>query len=186
MSLRASATPRVTSSGERYAMVPRSAWPVAVFARSRAGEPEVADLDASVVGEEHVLGLQVAVHDAGLVRGGEPAEHRLHDVDGLLGGELAVILEQVAQRDAGQVLHHQVRHVGVLALVEHVDDVRMRETGGRTRLLNEAALERVVVGEVAVHDLDRDAAFEAQIGGQIDGRHAASSDPRAHLISAVD
>ena len=37
-------------------------------------------------------------------------------------------------------------------------------------------LELAVVGEVAVHDLDRDAALEAQIGGEVDGRHAAAGD----------
>ena len=88
--------------------MPSSAAPVAVLARRGAGETEVADLDAAVVGEQHVLGLQVAVHDAGLVRGGETGEHRLEDVDRLLGGERAVLLQQVAQRDAGQVLHDEV------------------------------------------------------------------------------
>ena len=58
----------------------------------RAGEAEVADLDAPVVGEQHVLGLEVAVHDAGLVRGREAGEHGLGDVDRLLGGERSVLL----------------------------------------------------------------------------------------------
>ena len=50
-----------------------------------ARQPEVADLDAAVVGEQHVLGLQVAVDDARLVRRGEARQHGLGDVDGLLG-----------------------------------------------------------------------------------------------------
>ena len=49
-----------------------------------------------------------------------------------------VLLQQVAQGDARQVLHHQVGRVGVLALVEDVDDVRMGEAGGRAGLLDEA------------------------------------------------
>ena len=67
-----------------------------------------------------------------------PDEHGLHDVDRLLGRERAVLLQQVAQRDARQVLHDEVGHVGVLALVEDVDDVGVREAGGRARLLDEA------------------------------------------------
>ena len=151
-----------------------------------AREPEVAQLDAAVVGEQHVLGLEVAVHDAGLVRGGEPREHGVEDVDGLLGREPPVVLQQVAQGDARQVLHDEVRHVGVLALVEDVHHVRVREAGGRAGLLHEPRLERVVVGEVAVHDLDRDAPLEPEVGGEVDGRHAAARDARAHLIPAVD
>ena len=151
-----------------------------------AGEAEVAELDAAVVGEQHVLGLEVAVHDAGLVRRGETRQHGVHDVDRLLGREPLVVLQQLAQRDARQVLHDQVGHVGVLALVEHVHDVGVCEPGGRTGLLHESRLEGVVIGEVAVHDLDRDAALEAQVGGEVDRRHAASGDARAHLIAAVD
>ena len=126
------------------------------------------------------------MHDAGRVGGGEARQHGVHDVDGLLGRELLVVLQQLAQRDPGQVLHDEVRHVGVLALVEDVDHVRVRETGGRAGLLHESRLERVVVGEVAVHDLDRDAPFEAQVGREVDRGHAATGDPRAHLIPAVD
>ena len=58
--------------------------------------------------------------------------------------------------------------------------------GRRTRLLHEPRLERVVVGEVPVHDLDRDAALEAQVGREVHGGHAPAGDPRAHLIPAVD
>ena len=44
------------------------------------GEAEVGDLDAPVVGEQDVLGLDVAVDDAGVVGGAERGEHRLHDL----------------------------------------------------------------------------------------------------------
>ena len=91
-------------------------------------------------------------------------------------GERAVLLQQIAQGDAGQVLHDQVGAVGVLALVEDVDDVGVREAGGRAGLLDEALLELAVVGQVPVHDLHRDAALEAQIGGEVDRRHAAAGD----------
>ena len=40
--------------------------------------------------------------------------------------------------------------------------------------------------EVAVHHLERDAALEPQVGGDVDGRHAAARDARAHPVSAVD
>ena len=86
----------------------------------------------------------------------------------------------------GQVLHDEVGHVGVLALVEDVDDVRVREAGGRARLLDEPRSGTGVVGEVPVHDLDRDAPLEAQVGREVDGGHAAAGDARAHLIPAVD
>ena len=152
----------------------------------RPSESEVAELDSAVVGEQDVLGLDVAVHDARLVGGCQPREHGVHDVDRLLGGEALVVLQQVAQRDARQVFHDQVRHVGVLALVEHVHDIGMRQTRSRPGLLHETGLERVVVGEMAVHDLQRHPPLETQVGREVHRGHAAARDPRAHLIATVD
>ncbi len=150
------------------------------------GEAEVADLDPAVVGEQYVLGLQVAVDDAGLVGRDQTGEHRLHDVDRLLGSEAPVLAQQVAKGDALQVLHDEVGEARVLSLVEDVDHVGVREPGGAPRLLDEAVPEGLVVREMGVHDLDRDAALEAQIGREVDRGHAAAGDARADLIAPVD
>ncbi len=112
----------------------------------RPGETKVADLDASVVSEQYVLGFEVAVHDAGLVCRGKTAKYSIHDVKCLLGSQLAVVLEQVTKRDAGQVLHDQIGHLRVLPLVKDADHVGMREPGGRASLLNEPRAEGTVVG----------------------------------------
>lgn len=89
----------------------------------RSREPEVADLYATVFGEEDVLGLHVAVHDPGTMRGRETGQDRIHDGDGLRDREALLLAEELAQRDAGQILHHEVGQLAVLALVEHVHDV---------------------------------------------------------------
>ena len=80
--------------------MPSSAAPVAVFARGGAGEAEVADLDAAVVGEQHVLGLEVAVHDAGLCAAARPDSTASMMSTRLLGRERPLLLQQLAQRDA--------------------------------------------------------------------------------------
>ena len=165
---------------------PEQRLPARRVAGGGAREAEVADLDAAVVGQQHVLGLQVAVDDAGLVRGDEPGQHRLEDVHRLLGREAPVLAEEVAQGDALQVLHDEVRRAEVLALVEDVDDVRVGEPGGAARLLDEPVAERGVVGEVGVHHLHGDAALEPQVGGEVDRRHAAAGDARADLVAAVE
>ena len=149
-------------------------------------EPEVADLDAAVLGEQHVLGLDVAVHDAGPVRGGEPGEDRVHDRHRLRHREAALLAQEFAQSDARQVLHDQVGHVAVLTLIEDVDHVRVGEPRGGPRFLDEPALEHGVIAQVAVHHLEGDPALEPQVGGHVHGRHAAARDARAHPVSAVD
>ena len=100
--------------------------------------------------------------------------------------EALLLAQQLAQRDAGQVLHDEIRHVAVLALVEDVDDVRVGQARRRASLLDEPALEHGVVAQVPVHDLERDAPLEAQIGRDVHGRHAAARDARANPVSAVD
>ena len=101
-------------------------------------------------------------------------------------GQPALLAQELAQRDAGEVLHDEVRHVAVLALVEHVHDVRVGEAGGRAGLLDEPALEHGVVAQMAVHHLERDTALETQIGRDVHGRHPAARDARANPVPAVD
>ena len=87
-----------------------------------------------------------------------------------------MLLQQVAQGDARDVLHDDVRRVVLGALVVHPDEVRVGEPGGRACLLDEAFPEGLVVRQVPVHDLDRDAAFEPDVGGEVHGRHAPAGD----------
>ena len=116
------------------------------------------------------------MHDAVLVRRGEPGEDRLHDVHGLRCSEDPVLLQQVAEGDAGQVLHHEVRRLAVLSLVVDIDDIGMREPCGGAGLLDETCLVLVVVGQMAMHDLDGHATFESQICGEVHSSHAAARD----------
>ncbi len=60
---------------------------------------------------------------------------------GAIGASLAM---RVAQRVAGDQLHHQEHGAVVVALVEHRDDVRVGEPGRRPGLAHEA------LGEVAI------------------------------------
>ena len=116
----------------------------------------------------------------------EPGQDRVHDRDGLRDRQPPLLAQQLAQRDAGQVLHDEVGHVAVLALVEHVHDVRVGQPGGGAGLLDEPALEHGVVAQVPVHDLERDPPLEPQIGRHVHGRHPAARDARANPVPAVD
>ena len=90
------------------------------------GEAEVENLDAAVAGDEEVLGLQVAVDDALLVRRGQAAGDLDRVVDRLARGQRAA-RERVAQRLALEQLGDDVRHAGVGADVVDGQDVRVVE-----------------------------------------------------------
>ncbi len=152
----------------------------------RPGEAEVAELDAPVVGEHDVLGLEVAMHDPSRVRRREAREHGLADLQRLLCGEMALLLQQLPQRDARQVLHDEVGAAEVVALIEDVHEIRVREPRGAARLLLEAPREIRVLREVLVHHLHRDAALQSEIRGEVHHRHAAPGDARSDRVTAVE
>ena len=76
----------------------------------RSGEAEVGDLDATVVGDQDVLGLDVAVDEAGGVRRREGLEHGVEEDERLRRGQRPVLPQDVAQGAARHVLHGEVDH----------------------------------------------------------------------------
>ena len=102
------------------------------------------------------------------------------------GGERRLLADRVAQGVAGDQLHGQEDGAVVVALVEDRDHVGVRELRGGAGLGHEAGRELVVVAQPGVHHLDRDGAVEAQVGGLVDGGHAAAGDPRPDQVAVVE
>ena len=93
---RSGASPRTPRSGEsRIASSASRATPRSMILTSWSG------------GDEDVLGLEVAVDDAGLVDGGEPLRDLAADVAAELLGDPLQLLEEVAERLALDVLHDE-------------------------------------------------------------------------------
>jgi hypothetical protein len=138
------------------------------------------------VADQHVLRLDVAVHDAGAVRGGQPGQHGLQDGEGLGDGEPAAGLQQVAQGAPADQLHDEEDQALVAALVADRDDVGVAEHRRRARLPGEPVDERGVVDEVVGHDLDRDRAAQPQVGGGVDGRHATAREPLLEAVAPLE
>ena len=143
----------------------------------RAGDAEVGDLGRALLVDEDVLRLDVAVDDAAPVRGAERAGDLDRVGDRLVDRQAPEPADPVLERLALDVLEDDVGAPVLLARVDHADDVRVRELRDGARLAAEA-LELVGLGrDVAVHELDRDAALQRGVEGAVDRRHAA----RAHL-----
>ena len=114
-----------------------------------AGEPEVGQRRA--VGAEHHVGrLDVAVHEARLVKRVEPGAELGGDPDELGEGERTVALEQVGERLALDEARREVVQSVGLARVDDLDEVaggravrrsvpRARSGGGRSRRLRARA-----------------------------------------------
>ena len=154
--------------------------------RQRPGQAEVGHLDPAVGGHQDVLRLDVAVHDAGGVRGREAAEHAGHDLHRRRGGEPPAVPEQLLERAPGHVLHRQVQERAVGALVVDGDHVLLRQPRHRLGLADEPADEFLVPGQLGVHDLERHLAVQPRIGGPVDRGHPAVRDARGHRVPPIE
>ena len=129
----------------------------AIFAWPGAGQHDVGRLD-------------VAMHDAALVAELQAGQQVLHDADRVGEREALLLVEQRLQRRAVDELHHDVGEVVGLAVVEHADDVGMRQPSGGLRL--------------AAEPRQRLLGFRIGVVGQLDGldRHAARDDRIPALV----
>ena len=148
---------------------------------AQLGEPEVEDLHEAVARQHHVLGLEVAVDDAGRVRPGQPLGQLAADVQDLPDRQRLLGPNQVAQRRAIDELHDGEGQPGRLADLVDGDDVGVVERRGRARLLGESAEAVRDRGEGLGQELDGDVAAEVEVPRTVDLTHA----PRAQLVEEL-
>ena len=138
------------------------------------GQAEVHELRLAALREHDVRRLDVAVDDAGGVRGAE----RARDLDGVverLRDRKQLLLQEPVEGGAVDVLHDDEVAIGsfggVPVDVVDRDDVGVVEGRGGPRLAGEAFPPPAAGGGVGVHDLDGHGAIEARVAGAIDDSH---------------
>ena len=133
--------------------------------RAGARDPEVGDLGAPLVVDDHVVRLDVAVHDPAPVGEARGLEDLDHEVDRERRLERAVVAHDLLEVAALQELHRDVVGAVPLAAVEDLHDVGVLQPGGAGRLAAEALDELGVLGEAPVEQLQRDLAAELRVLG---------------------
>ncbi len=146
------------------------------------GDPEVRHLGqrAPDVGDEHVVGLEIAVH--GPARMSE--RHGLRDLpkNTFNHGQIrATIRHPAIERGAVNALHHQRRVSVNLDHIVHPHDARVVERRLDAPLRGEA---RPEIGPGAVQHLDRHRRPEVEVGRCVDRSHSASAQHRVDPIAA--
>ncbi|MDQ3035891.1 MAG: class I SAM-dependent methyltransferase, partial [Myxococcota bacterium] len=122
---------------------------------------------------EHVLGLEIAMHDAALVRGRERGEHLHRDALHAPLGHPPLPLEQRAERLALEQVHHEEGAPVLDAEVGDLRDVRMRQRRGELRLALEARDDLGVLRDLRTQHLDRDGSAERLLHACVHGAHPA-------------
>ncbi len=137
----------------------------------RLGHAEVGDQGVAA-GDQHVVGLDVAVDHALAVGVGQRVGDLGRDPDGVGDRQLAEMVEAVAQVVAVHVRHHVVEEARGFAGIVEGEDVGMLEPGGDLDLAEEA-LGAQRGGQLGPENLDGDFSAVAEVGGQVDHGHAA-------------
>ncbi len=138
----------------------------------------------AVLGDDDVLGLDVAVHDAGAVRGSERVGDSGGHRDPLANRFRSLRRHHVAQRRTGEQFLHDVVRPAVDAHVIDGRNVGMTQRGGRPGFLFEAGQPLRVGREERRQNLDGHLAPEPRVPGAIDLTHAAGAEWRDDFVGA--
>jgi hypothetical protein len=153
----------------------------AVLAVGQLREPEIENLDAAVQRHEDVVGLQVPMDDALLVRGGQPLRDLERVIHGSSHGQRAAG-EASAQRLPLERLRDDVEEPVLPSDVEYRRDVGVVQRSRSLRLLFEATQPIGILGERGRQDLDRDLALEPFVPGAVNLAHPARPDGGQDLV----
>ena len=139
------------------------------------GQAEVEDLHPAVDADEDVLRLEIAVHDAAGVSGGEPSGNLERDLQGGRERQRAGA-EPRPQRFALEAFGDEVRGAAVVAHVIHRDDIGVIEGAGGPGFVVQRR-EALAVGRMRQQQLDRHVASDPLVPGAPHFAGAAGAEP---------
>ncbi len=135
----------------------------------------------TLVGQENVCRLEVAMHDAMRVSGGESVGDRCGNLR-RFSPRQPFAPKPVGQRFAAQQFHHRERDTVLGSEVMNGQDIRMREGSDRFRLLLEAAKRFRIMGDALRDDLDGHLTAQARVACAIDLAHPTRAERRDDLV----
>ena len=145
-------------------------------------DPEV-DEHRAGVGDEHVGGLEVAMHDAGLVDRGQRAVQPGRELVQLAGVERSVPAHDVLEVVPGDELGHEERLGRVGLRVQHRRDAGVVQPLQRQHLATQPVPGDRVGTDVRVQQLERDRR-PAAVQRAVHGPHAPRAEGRDDRVAA--
>ena len=141
-----------------------------------AGNAKVEDLGDAGGGDDDILGLQIAMNDALIVRDSEGREHLAEDDGDAAIVERPLVVHHREEISTGEILHHDVQQTVVLAEVDDAHRARVIEPRRSHGLAMKARDERGLACHIVVKDLHRDVLLECNLLRAIDRTHRAAAE----------
>ena len=146
-------------------------------------DAEVENLQAAIASEKQVLGLQITMDDATLMRRGEPARD-LHAILNRRAFRHRTVPQPLAERLALEQFRDDVRNRALAADVVDDQEVGMVECACGPRFGLEPLDALRVGGAGAGQSFDRHVPAEARVPGAIHLAHTAGADQAVDLVGA--
>ena len=156
-----------------------------ILGRADAGNAKISDLDAAVLEDHNIMGLNVPMDDA-TVMGMIQRTGDLHgEMQSLPPVEAGLLLKVLLQGDSFDELHDDKVCICRTGHIVNADDVGVGQHGDRLRLRVEATVEFLVLGELVLQHLHRYQTVQAMIQRLIYHRHTADADHLHDLIAVI-
>ena len=162
-----------------YGGLPITVVPCAAISRKRE-VPKSATFSMSFSVTSTLAGPQVAMDHALAVRVVDGVADLAGEVERAVQLERALERDDVLERLALHVLHHDEEDVVLLLGGRDGDDVRMADAGEQARLAQQLA----EVETLAVRHLDRDLLVDPGVVREVDGTETAAAERRDDLVLA--
>ena len=150
---------------------------------SKPGEAEIQHLHASVLGQHHVAGLEVAMRDSLLVRCGHSVGQRNGDVEGTAEGP-SFGRNEVGQRLAPYELHRDEPYVACVLDRVNRDDAGVIEGGDGLRFAVQSLPQLDVVEDLGRQCFEGNFPAELRVFREVHLAHAALSELAGDAIVA--
>ena len=154
------------------------------------GQPKVQNLGRlaiAALGDDDVLRLEVAVHDASRMRIGDGPGHLRAEIGHASEWHGPFFFENFGQIFAVHVLHHEVEGAGLRATeVEYMNRVGVVEAGRRLRFAMEASHVLRLLLKLSMQQLDGHHLADLGVLDAIHGAHRTASDRRDDPVALGD
>ncbi len=161
---------------------------------NRPGDTEIHHFHAAVGRDHHIGWFDVAMNDSGPVAVFECRKHAEGVLDGLVDTEF-LGTDQITQRPAIDILHHDKRHGDRFGDVVHhalITGVEDRHNAGmvqprhRLRFAPETRLELRIAGQVRAEELDGHRTAQPDVTTEVNVGHTATADQFTYFVTSIE